>query len=155
MANTAIDATYAHTNLIARDFAKLVAFYTQVFGCVPATAEQDLSGAWVADITGVADAEIRVVHLRLPGCGDDGPTLEVIRYTNQPDGPAAKANQPGFGHIAFAVDDVAAAREAVLAAGGGSVGEVVTAHVEGRGTLTETYVTDPEGNIIELQHWAT
>ena len=35
-------------------------------------------------------------------------------------------NRPGFGHLAFAVDDVHAAREAVLDAGGSAVGEVVT-----------------------------
>ena len=66
----------------------------------------------------------------------------------------ARANAPGFGHIAFAVADVEAARDAVIAAGGGTVGDVVTVQLAGRGTVTETYVTDPEGNIIELQHWA-
>jgi hypothetical protein len=35
-------------------------------------------------------------------------------------------NRPGFGHIAFVVNDVPSAREAVLAAGGQSVGDVVT-----------------------------
>ena len=35
-------------------------------------------------------------------------------------------NRPGFGHIAFMVDDVDAALEEVLAAGGRAIGEVVT-----------------------------
>ena len=33
--------------------------------------------------------------------------------------PATAVNRPGFGHIAFSVEDVAAARAEVLAAGGG------------------------------------
>jgi len=60
-------------------------------------------------------------------------------------------NRPGFGHIAFVVDNVAAAREAVLAAGGHAVGEVVTLTKALGKQLTWVYVTDPEGNILEIQ----
>jgi hypothetical protein len=49
------------------------------------------------------------------------------------------------------VDDVSAAREAVIAAGGGPVGEVVTLTNAAGAKLTWVYVTDPEGNVLELQ----
>ena len=62
-------------------------------------------------------------------------------------------NRPGFGHIAFVVDDVPTAREAVLRAGGKPVGEIVTLATATGPTVTWVYVTDPEGNIIELQTW--
>ncbi len=149
----AIEARYAHTNLIAQDWRRLVAFYQRVFGCTLATPESDLSGQWVEKITGVTDAEIRVVHLQLPGYDNKGPTLEIIHYNNQEKRQATAANRPGFGHIAFAVDDVKAALDAVIAAGGGSVGDVVSVDIPGRGRVTEVYATDPEGNIIELQKW--
>ncbi len=149
-----VRARYVHTNLVVRDWEKLVGFYRRVFGCTPATPEQELSGPWVEGITGVAKARIRVVHLRLPGHGEDGPTLEVIRYDAPETGQPTVASRPGFGHIAFAADDVEAAPDAVMAAGGGAVGEVVSVDVPGRGRLTEAYVTDPEGNIIELQRWS-
>ncbi|MCA9617949.1 MAG: hypothetical protein KC731_02945, partial [Myxococcales bacterium] len=55
--------------------------------------------------------------------------------------------------LAFAVDDVDAVVTRVLAAGGARLGETVSAGVEGAGRVTFTYVTDPEGNIIELQRW--
>jgi predicted enzyme related to lactoylglutathione lyase len=42
----------------------------------------------------------------------------------------------------------------VLAAGGGSLGQIVTLQVPAVGSVTFAYVTDPEGNIIELQHWS-
>jgi len=62
----------------------------------------------------------------------------------------AVANRLGFGHIAFQVDDVAAARAAVVAGGGSMVGTIETVAIEGAGSITWTYVRDPEGNIIEL-----
>ena len=149
-----VAATYAHTNLIVRDFERMVAFYCNLFSCTPTMEAETLTGDWVADITGVPAARLRVLHLRLPGVGADGPTLEVIAYDDGVAAPGPRANRPGFGHIAFRVPDVAAARDAVLAAGGGTVGRVVSQDMGVRGRVTETYVTDPEGNIIELQCWS-
>ena len=60
-------------------------------------------------------------------------------------------NQPGFAHVAFEVDSVAEARAQVLAAGGRAVGDVVTLTTAVGSRVTWCYVTDPEGNIIELQ----
>jgi predicted enzyme related to lactoylglutathione lyase len=150
----AIRAKYAHTNLVAADWKRLATFYGRVFGCVPLLPERDLSGEWLEAATGVPQARIRGVHLRLPGYGDNGPTLEVFQYNRQMDPSKSVANRPGFAHVAFAVDDVAAAREAVLAAGGGIVGDLVAVEIPGAGQITFAYVTDPEGNIIELQHWS-
>ena len=59
----------------------------------------------------------------------------------------------GIGHLAFAVDDVELALGAIVAAGGGAAGEVVKVAVPGAGRITFVYATDPEGNIVELQHW--
>jgi predicted enzyme related to lactoylglutathione lyase len=42
-----IHAKYVHTNLIARDWKKLVRFYKEVFGCEPKGPERDLSAAWL------------------------------------------------------------------------------------------------------------
>jgi predicted enzyme related to lactoylglutathione lyase len=70
------------------------------------------------------------------------------------DGEIPIANRPGWSHLAFEVDDVAEALQAVLAAGGSRLGEVVTFDVPGAGTITWTYARDPEGNIIELQSWS-
>ena len=148
-----IGARYVHTNLVARDWRRLTQFYEQVFGCTPVPPERDLAEQWLADATGVPGAHIRGMHLRLPGYGENGPTLEVFQYEPQAERPQTAANRPGFGHIAFAVDDVEAACEAVLAAGGGALGEVVSVEVAGAGGITFAYLTDPEGNVIEVQRW--
>ena len=145
---------YAHTNLIAADYRRLAQFYQAVFGCVPLPPARDLSDAWLADATGVRGASLTGLHMRLPGHGDRGPTLEIFQYSEQPERAPIAANRPGFGHIAFEVDDVAAVRQHVLDAGGSDVGKTVTADIEGAGCITFTYVADPEGNIIELQRWS-
>jgi hypothetical protein len=88
------------------------------------------------------------MHLRLP-VGDTGPTLEIFNYSVA--GSTTAVNSPGFGHIAFAVDDVPAAWP-VLAAGGRAVGEVVTVPSFRRASHW-CYVADPE-NVIELQAWS-
>jgi len=144
-------ARYAHTNLIARDWQALARFYQSIFGCTPVPPERDLHGAALEAGAGLPGAHLRGVHLRLPGHGDSGPTLEIFSYAQMPPHAPPAVNRPGYAHIAFAVDDVAAARAAVLAAGGAAVGQVVTTAVSTGALITWCYVTDPEGNIIELQ----
>ena len=144
-------ARYGHTNLIARDWRALAEFYQELFGCTPVPPERDYTGPELERGTGVPNSALRGVHLRLPGHGPAGPTLEIFNYTILKDALEPAVNRPGFGHIAFVVDDVLAARDAVLAAGGRSVGEVVTLTNAAGERLTWVYVTDPEGNIIELQ----
>jgi predicted enzyme related to lactoylglutathione lyase len=148
-----IRAKFVHTNLIARDWKKLVRFYAEVFGCEPKGPERDLSAAWLDRVNGIPNAHLRGVHLRLPGYGDDGPTLEIFSYDQLIEGEVPRANECGFAHIAFAVDDVDQALQAVIAAGGGTVGEIATADVKGVGVLRVVYARDPEGNIVELQKW--
>lgn len=150
----AAGARYGHTNLIARDWSSLASFYETVFGCMPVPPERDYRGADLERATGVPGAALRGVHLRLPGLGADGPTLEVYTYEDQPDALPPAPNRPGWSHVAFAVDDVLQAHAAVLQAGGGTVGEVVTLETTDGRRVTWCYMTDPEANIIELQSWA-
>jgi len=147
-----MNARYTHTNIATRDWRRLVAFYRDVFGCRPVPPERDLSGPWLDRITGVEGSHIRGMHLRLPGHGDQGPTLEIFQYDEMPEHPAIRANTPALTHIAFAVDDVAAAAERVRAHGGSAIGELVVRVVPGVGRLTVQYMADPDGNLVELQH---
>jgi predicted enzyme related to lactoylglutathione lyase len=150
----ALNARYVHTNLIAADWRALADFYIRLFGCEVVPPERDYQGPELDAGTGMAGAHLRGMHLRLPGYADDGPTLEIYTYAALAERPAVAVNRPGYGHIAFGVDDVAAARQAVLAAGGKPVGEIVTLQTRAGTRVTWCYVTDPEGNIIELQSWA-
>ena len=150
----ALNARYGHTNIVAEDWRALANFYEQVFGCVPVPPERDYQGGPIAAATGVPGAHVRGMHLRLPGGGEEGPTLEILNYNIAETRNPTAANRPGFGHIAFIVDDVPAARQAVLAAGGHQVGEVVTLELANGDRVRLCYLTDPEGNIVELQTWS-
>jgi predicted enzyme related to lactoylglutathione lyase len=149
-----IEAKYVHTNLIARDWPSLARFYEETFGCRVVPPERDYAGPDLEAGTGLPGARLRGVHLRLPGCGPDGPTLEIFQYDEPAESVVPRVHRPGFGHVAFAVPDVAAARAEVLARGGGPVGEVVTLETAAGTRVTWCYVTDPEGNVLELQSWA-
>jgi catechol 2,3-dioxygenase-like lactoylglutathione lyase family enzyme len=144
---------YAHTNLIATDWKALADFYVAVFGCVKVGAERDNHGAKIDQLTGVAGARVRGQHLRLPGHGDNGPTLEIFQYARNETRERPAIHRPGFAHVAFEVPDVEAVRQQVHAWGGRDYGELVTIDFPGAGRLTLLYVTDPEGNIVELQKW--
>ena len=149
-----IGAKYTHTNLIAEDWRTLANFYQHVFGCVPIPPERDFQGEKLEAGTGIPGARLRGAHLQLPGYNDNGPTLEIFNYNILEQRSKTAVNRPGFGHIAFSVDDVAAAQTAVLQAGGNAIGEIVTLQVATGAKVTWCYVTDPEGNIIELQSWS-
>lgn len=149
-----ITATFVHVNLVARDWRALARFYEDVFGCQPLPPARNLAGRQLEAATGVAGARIQGQHLRLPGRGPEGPTLEIFQYDPQPAHPSIAVNRPGLGHLAFAVDDVEGACQAVLDAGGGLVGRMVSLNVPGAGMVTFAYATDPEGNVIELQRWS-
>jgi lactoylglutathione lyase len=144
---------YVHTNLIAHDWKLLADFYINALGCRPKPPERDLKGPWLNELTGLASAHIRGVHLLLPGFGDDGPTLEVFQYDANVAHAAKVINGEGFGHIAFAVADVEGCLQTVLDHGGSRLGAVVRQKVAGVGELHVVYAKDPEGNIIELQRW--
>jgi predicted enzyme related to lactoylglutathione lyase len=118
------DARYRHTNLVAQDWRRLAAFYERVFGCTPLPPERDLRGAWLDRATGLVAAHLRGIHLRLPGCGPDGPTLEVFEYERSENRAEPVANRLGYGHLAFAVPDVDAALAAVVSEGGRALGQV-------------------------------
>lgn len=153
MTSTQSRIRYAHTNLIAKDWKKLARFYIEVLGCVPVSSERDSHGPQVDDLTGIPGTHVRGQHLLLPGHGEKGPTLEIFQYEQRKRGLAPALNRPGFAHLAFEVEDVEKKRQEILQWGGKDVGKMVTLDIGGAGRLTLIYLTDPEGNILELQRW--
>jgi predicted enzyme related to lactoylglutathione lyase len=146
-----ISAVYTHTNLIARHWRELAVFYQNAFGCEIVPPERDLKGEALEKGTGVNQAHVQGAHLRLPGYGENGPTLEIFSYNEYAEEGIKAVNRPGFSHLAFRVEDVHQAVEVILKHGGKPAGEVVTTKVGTDKSITWCYMTDPEGNIIELQ----
>ena len=144
---------FAHTNIIAKDWKRLADFYIKVFECEIKPPERHLSGDWLDKATGLKEAKLDGVHLRLPGYGNHAPTLEIFTYQNIHKTERTTANYTGFGHIAFEVNDVDEILKTALKYGGQLLGEVIEKVVEGVGLLKFTYFRDPEGNIVEIQSW--
>ena len=144
---------FVHVNLVARDWRKLADFYIAVFGCTPQYPERNLKGNWIDTATGLTDVRIQGIHLHLPG-REEGPTLEIFQYNQSPESSPKEIHLPGFAHLAFQVDDVAAYLAMVLHHGGSTVGEITEKTIEKVGRITFVYCRDPEGNILELQKWS-
>jgi len=143
---------FVHTNIVARDWRTLARFYVDVFSCEVLQPERDLKGEWLDRLTALPDAHIQGAHLRLPGYPDGGPTLEVFQYGAEAAADRPAIHRPGFAHIAFAVEDVAACADDILAHGGALLGEIVETKV-GQRLLTVAYTRDIEGNLVEIQRW--
>ena len=144
---------YAHTSLIANDWRRMAKFYCEVFGCVPVGGERDRKGAELDALTGVKDSRVQGQHLRLPGYGENGPTIEIFQFHKNDPAPPPSVMRAGFTHLAFVVPDVEAKRKEIQAWGGRDFSQLVTLDIPGEGKLTVIYVCDPEGNLIELQEW--
>jgi len=149
-----MQAKYVHTNLVAQNWRKLAEFYTNVFGCVLVPPERDFQGNELDAGTGLKGAHLTGAHLRLPGYGETGPTIEIFNYNQLEPRPKTAVNRPGFGHIAFEVDNIEAARREVEASGGSRIGEIVTLTTKIGTKVTWCYMADPEGNALELQSWS-
>ncbi len=143
---------FAHTNIAARDWKKLSEFYINVFECKVKPPKRDLKGEWLDKAIGIKNARQIGVHLSLPGY-EDPPTLEIFSYDEFIDTVPMMANQIGFTHIAFEVDNVDKILEKALNNGGTMLGEAIENKIEGVGILKFTYLRDIEGNIIEIQSW--
>lgn len=144
---------YVHTNIIAKDADKLIAFYKNILHCQSINEKRNLQGEWLDRLTGLNKAHITGEHLLLPGFDKDHPTLEIFSYSEIKETALAEINRPGFAHIAFEVDDVEITLAEIINAGGSSVGELVTADYPNDVEAVFVYARDPEGNIIELQSW--
>jgi catechol 2,3-dioxygenase-like lactoylglutathione lyase family enzyme len=144
---------YSHTNIVARDVERLADFYVQVFGCIPLSSVERMSGKLLARGVGLQHIDLRAMWLRLPGHGENGPILEIFEYTRSHESPVPRPNQHGYTHISFEVPDIVATAKAVITFGGSRLGEIVDLSEEpGVGDVTFVYLRDPEGNIIELEH---
>jgi catechol 2,3-dioxygenase-like lactoylglutathione lyase family enzyme len=151
----ALEARFGHVNVTSPDWRRLATFYTEVFGCEFVPPVRDIRSADLDAATGLRDAHLTGAHLRLPGHGDTGPTIEISSYDALALHPGPRVDRPGWGHVAFQVPDVHAAVEAVEAAGGSKLGDVITTGTTDGRQVTWTYTADPDGNIVELQAWST
>ena len=138
-------ARYDHTGFITHSIEESVAFWRDVLGF---RAEQpgSRSEPWISRFMGVANADVRLVHLY--GLGTH---IEFIEFVS-PKGDAIRpaANAPGAAHICLRVKELEPVRAAILANGGalqGDTAEITEGIARG---LRGLYMRDPNGIMIEL-----
>ena len=93
-----------HINVVVSDLDEAKSFFVQLGFTVGDDSE--LSGEWISSIVGLPNVSARYVSLKLP---DTETNLELIEYINPPserDPNMGKANQVGFRHIAFEVENI-------------------------------------------------
>ena len=144
---------YVHTNIVTDNWQKLAKFYHTVFGCEMVPPKRHQAGSWLEKGTGVKNASLEGVHMRLPGCGDEGPTLEIYQYGKTLDSQVPAANRKGFGHLAFEVEDVESVLHLIMANDGSAIGQFSETTIDGLGKIKFVYAADPDGNILEIQQW--
>lgn len=124
-------------------------------------ADLDAQIAWYSrafDLTQALPFEIAALGLRgvfLVGSG--GLALELLERQGSMPGPrapdqAAALLTQGFGHICLRVDDVDVLHRRLLAAG---AGERMAPQAAPEPGVRMSFVSDPEGNLIELVDRAT
>ncbi len=93
-----------HVNIVVSNLDTAKAFFTRLGFAIG--NEGRLEGEWISTIVGLKNVEARYVTLSL---GDVGANLELIQYyspVSRQDPMMSKANQLGFRHIAFEVEDL-------------------------------------------------
>ena len=141
---------FAHLGLVARNADALADFYKTVFGCRELRPGRTMSGEQVSRGNGVPNCEIYSVWLALPGV--ETPFLEIHQYRETSDRSLPLVNQPGYGHIAFEVEDIRAMRDEIIRAGGSDQGKITRLGPDDASFLA-VYLRDPEGNLIELEEF--
>ncbi|MCO6410286.1 MULTISPECIES: VOC family protein [Hoeflea] len=138
----------AHINLVARDADSLAAFYITVLKCELLRAPRTLYGETVSRGNGLAGSEIYTIWLKFPEL--ERPFLEIHQHRVSHHRDQPRVNEPGFGHLAFQMEDIADALSMIIQAGGTQIGQTIDLGTSEKPCWI-AYARDPEGNILELE----
>ncbi len=140
-----------HINIVVENLAEAEAFF-RMLG-FKKHHEGDLSGNWISEIVGLDNVKARYVALSLP---KNRTTLELIQFES-PKSPKAdetnrssKANDKGFRHMAFEVDDIHEEVQRLKQSGVKFLSEIQTYEATGKQLI---YFYGPEGILLELAQY--
>ncbi len=137
-----------HLNIVVHDLEQAARFFG-LFG-YEIEDEADLSGEWISKVVGLDRVDARYVRLKSP---DSPVMIELIHYRNPPGeatGSIDQANEPGYRHIAFQVDDIEAEVRRLTQAG---VRFLSPVHSYMRTGKKIVYGKGPEGILVELAEY--
>ncbi len=94
-----------HTNIVVSDMAKTKQFYTETLG-LEIAFEASIEDSEFSRGAGLPGAKVAATFFAVPGSNT---LVETFQYLNPPSRPLpsdSKANDMGFGHICFEVNDI-------------------------------------------------
>jgi predicted enzyme related to lactoylglutathione lyase len=133
-----------HTGIVVTDLPRAVSFYSEL-GFIEFSRDIE-SGEFIEQVTGMKDARLEWVKLK----AKDGYLLELLQYHSHPGSSSldvALANQLGCSHLAYTVEDIDAACQQILRAGGSLVNPPA---ISANGKVKVAYCHDPEGVLMEI-----
>lgn len=138
-----------HISIVVSNVTEATEFFASLGFSVQ--DESILEGEWISSIVGLDDVKALYVRLSLPGAAT---YLELMEYCSPPsqrDTGISKANQMGFRHIAFEVDNIDEIVEK-LQAQGIQFQSRVQDNNAGKQLI---YFLGPDGVILELAQYKT
>ena len=138
-----------HISIVVSNITESTEFFTSLGFSVQ--DEALLEGEWISSIVGLEDVKTRYVRLSLPGAAT---YLELMEYYSPPfqqDNGISKANQVGFRHMAFEVDNIDEIVEKLQAQGIQFQSQVQDNNA-GKQLI---YFLGPDGVILELAQYET
>ncbi len=105
-----------------------------------------VEGEFVDTVTGIPGCRSHIVVLRAPQGGAAVELSSFVEPEHKPGSPTAMANELGLRNVAFEVDDLQAAVDALAADGYGLVGGIG----QHENSWRMAYVRGPEGIIVSL-----
>jgi Lactoylglutathione lyase and related lyases len=145
-------AAVDHTGITVSNLEKSLAFWRDVLGFeFSHTAHQ--VGELAREITGVADAEIKLAVLRSPGSHK----IELLEYLAPADRKRVELRPCDIGHVhvALLVDDLDDVLERIAASGWKAAGKPQTLRSGPNAGKRVIYVRDPDGTTIEFMQPAS
>ena len=142
-----------HANIITTDMTRSLAFYQSIVG-MEKVMEQELSGEWFEELTGLPKVVAQCVFLQ----GEKGGArLELLQFTKGVGGMVPNNSLPntqGLRHIAFEVKKLDDLFERLVEAGVPVKSAPVEVPFAVLGTQKRLfYAVDPDGVIVEFAEY--
>jgi catechol 2,3-dioxygenase-like lactoylglutathione lyase family enzyme len=141
-----------HTGFTVSDLDAAIHFYRDLLG-FELVARRMVDAELAVALSGIADAEIEVAFLDLPGGEqrDGSHDLELVHYHRPLEaGAAGYVSRPGAAHLAIVVDDAVAAHAELSAAGVAFVSPPNLVASGARAGARMCYFRGPDGLVHEL-----
>jgi catechol 2,3-dioxygenase-like lactoylglutathione lyase family enzyme len=136
-----------HTSYTVSNLERSLEFYVDLLG-FEVLWQREITNQYFRDIVGFPDGVVKAAHLRIPGSTHK---LELFEYVVPAGSPAdVRTNNPGSSHMAFLVEDLSAAYEALKAKGVQFRSPPTAIDAGANKGAYSLYMLDPDGISVEL-----